>query len=114
MRQRILLAVLVLCLSVPLVVAAGAQRPKQKPQPSSPPPKEQTKTTPPGTAKPAPQTTKKAPVADTQWALLVGVSQYPGQIQSLTFPSDDARAVKDLLVSAAGFPEDHIRLLTDN
>jgi len=114
MRQRILLAVFVQCLSVSLVVAAGAQRPKQKPQPSSPPPKEQTKTTPPGTAKPAPETTKKAPVADTQWALLVGVSQYPGQIQSLTFPSDDARAVKDLLVSAAGFPEDHIRLLTDN
>ena len=53
-------------------------------------------------------------MADNQWALLVGVSQYPGQIQSLTFPRDDARAIKDLLVGAAGLPDDHIRLLTDD
>ena len=114
MRHRILLGVLGLCLSLPLVVAGGSQRPKPKPpQPSS---KEQNKATPPTAAKPAaPQAAaKKAPVADTQWALLVGVSQYSGQIQSLGFPRDDARAIKDLLVSAAGFPEDHIRLLTDN
>jgi tetratricopeptide (TPR) repeat protein len=117
MRHRILLAVLGLCLSVSLVVAAGSQRPKPKPpQPSSPSSKEQNKGAPPAAAKPAaPQAAaKKAPVADNQWALLVGVSQYPGQIQSLGFPRDDATAIKDLLVSAAGFPEDHIRLLTDN
>ena len=114
MRHKVLLAVLGLCLSVPLVVAGGAQRPKQKPQPS-PSSKEQNKTAPPAAAKPAPQATaKKPPVADNQWALLVGVSQYPGQIQSLGFPRDDATAIKDLLVSAAGVPEDHIRLLTDN
>jgi tetratricopeptide (TPR) repeat protein len=115
MRHRILWMVLVVCISVPLVLAAGAQRPKQKPQPAPPSPKEQTKTAPPAASKPAPQAAaKKAPVADNQWALLVGVSQYPGQIQSLTFPRDDAQAIKDLLVNAAGFPEDHIRLLTDN
>ena len=114
MRQRILLAVLGLCLSLTLAVAGTTQRPKQKPQPSSPSPKEQNKTAPPAAAKPAPQpAAKKPPVADNQWALLVGVSQYPGQIQSLTFPRDDAGAIKDLLVSAAGLPEDHIRLLTD-
>lgn len=114
MRHRILLAVLGLCLFVPLVVAGGSQRPK--PKPAQPPPsKEENKTAPPAAAKPAaPQSVKKAPVADNQWALLVGVSQYPGQIQSLGFPRDDARAIKELLVSAAGFPEDHIRLLTDD
>jgi uncharacterized caspase-like protein len=115
MRHRVLLAVLGLSLSVTLAVAATTQRPKQKPQPSSPSPKEQDKTAPPTTAKPGPQAAaKKAAVTDNQWALLVGVSQYPGQIQSLTFPRDDASAIKDLLVSAAGLPEDHIRLLTDN
>ena len=57
---------------------------------------------------------RKAPVADQQWALLVGVSDYPGQIQKLQFPRNDAVAIKDLLISAAGFREDHIRLLTDN
>jgi tetratricopeptide (TPR) repeat protein len=46
--------------------------------------------------------------------LVVGVSQYPGQIQSLGFPRDDARSIKELLVKSAGVPEDHIRLLTDD
>ena len=115
MRQRILLTVLGLCLCVPLMVASATQRPKQKPPQPSSGSKDQNKTAPPTAAKPgATQAGKKAPVADNQWALIVGVSQYPGQIQSLAFPSDDARAIKDLLVSAAGFPEDHIRLLTDN
>ena len=116
MRHRILLALLALCLSTPLVIAGGPQRPKTKPaQPPSPTSKDQNKTAPQTAAKPAgPQSPKKAPVADNQWALLVGVSQYPGQIQSLGFPRDDASAIKDLLVSAAGVPEDHIRLLTDN
>jgi tetratricopeptide (TPR) repeat protein len=115
MRQRIVLALLALCLSVPMVVAGGAQKPKAKPaQPPAAAPKDQNKTNPPAQQKSAPQATKKAPVADNQWALLVGVSQYPGQIQSLGFPRDDASAIKDLLVSAAGVPEDHIKLLTDN
>ena len=117
MRHRILLAVLGLCLSLPLVVAGGSQRPKPKPpQPSSSSSSEQNKSAPPAAAKLAePQAAaKKPPVADNQWTLLVGVSQYPGQIQSLGFPRDDAQAIRDLLVSAAGFPEDHIRLLTDN
>ena len=115
MRQRIVLALLALSLSVPMVVAGGTQKPKAKPaQPPAAAPKDQNKTNPPAQQKPAPQATKKTAVADNQWALLVGVSQYPGQIQSLGFPRDDARAIKDLLVSAAGLPEDHIKLLTDN
>jgi tetratricopeptide (TPR) repeat protein len=116
MRQRLLLAVIGLSLLVPMVVAGGSQKPKQKPAQPSPTSKEQNKVTPPADAKAAaPQAApKKAPVADNQWALLVGVSQYPGQIQSLGFPRDDAQAIKDTLVKAAGLPEDHIRLLTDN
>jgi tetratricopeptide (TPR) repeat protein len=116
MRQRLLLAVIGLSLLVPMVVAGGSQKPKQKPAQPSPTSKEQNKGTPPADAKAAaPQAaSKKAPVADNQWALLVGVSQYPGQIQSLGFPRDDAQAIKDTLVKAAGLPEDHIRLLTDN
>lgn len=114
MRYRILLTLFGLCLFVS-VLASGSQKPKQKPPQPSSPSKDQNKAAPPTAAKPgAQQPGKKAPVADNQWALIVGVSQYPGQIQSLGFPSDDARAIKDLLVKAAGFPEDHIRLLTDN
>ncbi|MEK6320729.1 MAG: caspase family protein [Acidobacteriota bacterium] len=115
MSRRIFTVALGLCLS--LVVAEGSQKPspgKKKP-PTTSTPKDENKTAPPANAKTAtPQSAKKAPVAANQWALLVGVSQYPGQIQSLGFPRDDARAIKDLLVKSAGFPEDHIRLLTDD
>lgn len=115
MHRRILIVALGLCLS--LVAAEGSQKPSsgkaKQPTPSAP--KDEKKTPPSTNAKTAgPQSAKKAPVADNQWALLVGVSQYPGQIQSLGFPRDDARAIKDLLVKSAGFPEDHIRLLTDD
>ena len=68
----------------------------------------------PSPSKSATAAQQKAPAADQQWALLVGISDYPGQIQKLQFPRNDAVAIKDLLVSAAGFREDHIRLLTDN
>ncbi|HEV8484240.1 MAG TPA: caspase family protein [Blastocatellia bacterium] len=68
----------------------------------------------PSPSKSATGAQRKAPPADQQWALLVGVSDYPGQIQKLQFPRNDAIAIKDLLISAAGFREDHIRLLTDS
>src|SRR2546425_11544426 len=73
MRHRIVLAVLGLCLFVPLVVAGGSQRPT--PKPAQPPAtKEDNKTAPTTAAKPdAPQSARKAPVAENQWALLVGV-----------------------------------------
>src|SRR5882762_8429969 len=114
MHRRILIIALGLCLS--LAAAEGSQKPsgKAKPQPTPASSDDQNKT-PQSNAKTAgPQSAKKAPAADNQWALLVGVSQYPGQIQSLGFPRDDARAIKDLLVKSAGFSEDHIRLLTDD
>ena len=114
MNRRILIIALGLCLS--LVAAEGSQKPsgKAKPQPAPSGNNDQTKSTPANAKTPDPQSAKKAPVAENQWALLVGVSQYPGQIQSLGFPRDDARAIKDLLVKSAGFSEDHIRLLTDD
>jgi len=103
---------------VPFVLAGGTQRPspgKKPARPSPAQPKDEKKTAPQTTAKPdAPQATKKSPAADNQWALLVGISQYPGQIQSLSFPRDDATAIKDLLVGSASLPEDHVRLLTDS
>jgi tetratricopeptide (TPR) repeat protein len=113
MRHRITLILVALCLFSPLVVATAVQKQKQKPAQPAPTTKEDKKPTTTATEKPATPQTKKAPVADNQWALIVGVSKYPGQIQSLGYPSDDAKAVKQLLVSAAGFPNDHIRLLTD-
>jgi tetratricopeptide (TPR) repeat protein/uncharacterized caspase-like protein len=61
-----------------------------------------------------PQTANKAAKNVNQWALLVGVNDYPGDIQDLRFARNDARDIKDLLVSSAGFAEDHIRLLTDD
>src|SRR5262247_179514 len=49
-----------------------------------------------------------------QWALLIGVGDYPGNTVDLKYPGADARSIKDLLISSAGFAENHVRLLTDD
>jgi tetratricopeptide (TPR) repeat protein/uncharacterized caspase-like protein len=49
-----------------------------------------------------------------QWALLIGVGDYLGNTVDLKYPGADARSIKDLLISSAGFAEDHVRLLTDD
>src|SRR5262245_53537662 len=49
-----------------------------------------------------------------QWALLIGVGDYAGNTVDLKYPGADARSIKDLLISSAGFAEDHVRLLTDD
>jgi tetratricopeptide (TPR) repeat protein len=119
MRYKVLFIALALCLCASLAFAnQGQKKPggkaKAGQQPTTAGPKQADKTTAPNDAnKPAPSATQKA-AADDQWALIVGVSQYPGQIQSLTFPRNDARAIKDMLVTQARFREDHIRLLTDD
>ncbi|HJQ25658.1 MAG TPA: caspase family protein [Blastocatellia bacterium] len=105
MRRTILLVTVGFILLL-TAVAASAQRPA-KPKPHPQPAEEPAK---PTEQKPA---TAKQPLADDQWALLVGISNYPGQIQKLAYASQDARAIKDLLASAARLPEDHISLLTD-
>jgi tetratricopeptide (TPR) repeat protein len=92
MFRKILPVILGLCLSAPFVSAHESQK------------------TSAGKVKPPASTS----AANNQWALLVGISHYPGQIQSLTYPRDDASAIKDLLVGTAGFSEDHVRLLTDD
>jgi tetratricopeptide (TPR) repeat protein len=108
MRRTALLIALGLILLSTFAFAGGQRQGKQKPRPKpteAPPPAKQT------TAKPA---APKLPMADDQWALLVGISNYPGQIQKLAYANQDAHAIKDLLGSAARLPEDHIRLLTDD
>jgi tetratricopeptide (TPR) repeat protein/uncharacterized caspase-like protein len=107
MRRMILLVTLGLILlsTAALVNAQRQSKPKPRPKPAE----EQTPAK-PADAKPA---TPKLPLADDQWALLVGISNYSGQIQKLTYASKDAHAIKDLLASDARLPEDHIRLLTD-
>lgn len=61
-----------------------------------------------------PRTAAAAAQKTNQWALLVGVNDYPGEIQDLRFARNDARSIKEMLVSSAGFAEDHIKLLTDD
>jgi len=53
-------------------------------------------------------------VNPNQWALLIGVGDYPGNTVDLKYPGADASSIKDLLISSAGFAEDHVRLLTDD
>jgi tetratricopeptide (TPR) repeat protein len=117
MRYKVLFIALALCLCASFAYAnQGQKKPGGKAKPGQPTtaPKQGDKTSAPKDAnKPAPSAPQKA-TADDQWALIVGVSQYPGQIQSLTFPRNDARAIKDMLVTQARFREDHIRLLTDD
>lgn len=94
--------ILITIITLSITAPVAAQKPSQqnkKPQPQSPAP---------DTQKPAQPATN-----DKQWALIVGISDYPGQIQDLLFPRDDAQAIRDLLVSSAGVRDDHIRLLTD-
>jgi tetratricopeptide (TPR) repeat protein len=107
MRRNISLVILGLILCSPFASASGWQKPKTKPE------QRRTPAPPSKTPDAKPPATKTPPPADDQWALLVGISEYPGQIQKLGFPRNDARAIKDLLVGSAGFREDHVRLLTD-
>jgi tetratricopeptide (TPR) repeat protein len=95
-------------LSITALVAA--QRPDQKNKKPQPPASSAPATS---AQKPAPTKPAQPAANDKQWALIVGISDYPGQIQDLLFPRDDAQAIRDLLVSSAGVRDDHIRLLTD-
>ena len=118
MHARVVSVILGVCLFASFSLADPQQNQstrKAKPAEQKPPAsKAETKNTGPTAARPGPQSPTKTPKADNQWALIVGISKYPGQIQSLNFPRDDARSIKDLLITAAGFSEDHIRLLTDD
>jgi tetratricopeptide (TPR) repeat protein len=110
MRRAIALVIFGLILYAPFASASNWQKPKPKPQQrrDGPPPP------PAKTPDAKPSASKTPPPADDQWALLVGISEYPGAIQKLGFPRNDAQAIKEMLKSSAGFREDHIRLLTDD
>ncbi len=105
--------IFIFALSFSLGLPLQAQQPKAK---TNPAPTNSQPTTPmnqPAVQQPAPQP-GTAPAKDgNQWALLVGISDYPGEIQDLRFARDDARALKETLTSSAGFMDDHVRLLTD-
>ncbi len=92
-----------------LVVAQKPAQKNKKPQPQPPAPVAPAK----DAQKPAPPKPAQPATNDKQWALIVGISDYPGDIQDLLFPRDDAQAIRDLLISSAGVRDDHIRLLTD-
>ena len=47
-------------------------------------------------------------VNPNQWALLIGVGDYPGNTVDLKYPGADASSIKDLLISSAGYAEDHV------
>ncbi len=68
------------------------------------------KTEPPKTEPPK----TEIPKNQHQWALLIGISDYPGQIQDLLFAKQDVLDIRKTLIDSAGFQNDHIFLLTDN
>ena len=108
MRLSKFFFIVLLCLSSSIIIAAQ----KQKQTPAKPQQK-QTPAAPAKTPDAKPAADKPAPKADDQWALLIGISNYPGEIQKLTYPRQDALAIKDLLVKSANYRDDHIRLLSD-
>ena len=52
-------------------------------------------------------------VYENQWALIIGINQYPN-FTPLKYAVDDANSMKVTLMTQYGFPEDNIELLTDN
>jgi len=64
----------------------------------------------PGKGKPD----KPAPEPEVnKWAVIVGISDYPGLESDLYNADDDAQEMRDALVTNYGFPEDNIKLLLD-
>lgn len=52
------------------------------------------------------------PSKDKRWALIIGVDNYEKDISPLYGTVNDARALKDVLINYAGFPESQIILMT--
>jgi hypothetical protein len=55
---------------------------------------------------------KSLPSKEKRWALIVGVDEYEKDVSSLKGGVNDAKALKDVLVKQAGFPESQVILLT--
>ena len=54
-----------------------------------------------------------APASAAQWALLVGVGDYPGAAFDLEGPAHDVAALRRELVENLGYPEAHVNALVD-
>jgi len=52
------------------------------------------------------------PSKEKRWALIVGIDEYQNDVSTLKGSVNDARALKNVLVNNAGFPENQIILLT--
>lgn len=48
-----------------------------------------------------------------RYALIVGIDDYPGIDNDLVGPVEDARMMRDLLISQFGFPEENVVMITD-
>ena len=46
-----------------------------------------------------------------RWAVLIGIADYPGSTNDLSFPDDDVRDFYDLLIEKCLFPPDHVKVL---
>ena len=54
------------------------------------------------------------PLQAEKWALLVGINNYPNDINPLRYCVADVKAFRHALVNVAGFKEDKIFLMTDD
>lgn len=52
-------------------------------------------------------------VSGTRHAVVVGISDYPGELNDLNFCDDDANEMYDVLTEVYGFEEDHVTRLLD-
>jgi hypothetical protein len=57
---------------------------------------------------------RSLPSKEKRWALIVGIDEYEKDVSSLKGAVNDARALKDILVKQAGFPESQVILLTSD
>jgi len=55
-----------------------------------------------------------APSSRNYWAIICGVADYPGTINDLEYPDDDAIAMRDTLVNNQGWNPDNIILLLNS
>jgi hypothetical protein len=56
----------------------------------------------------------KLPAKEKRWALIVGIDKYERDVSTLQGAVNDAKALKNVLINYAGFPENQIILLTSD
>ena len=54
-----------------------------------------------------------APCTGTKYAIVIGISDYPGTANDLSYADDDANDVKTTLIARYGFKDENITLLKD-